>query len=75
MYRHLKKHEETIPIYFDAAITKLEADAVDDTLDIPKKQRMILQKWNGELKNYIRMDIYGFNSGESSTLYSLVMNH
>lgn len=61
---HLQTHEDSMPNYFDVAMTKLEADAVRDD-EIPLARRMILKKWLGQLKKYCKMDIYGFNSGES----------
>ena len=58
---HLVHHELSIPAYFPECITHLEAHCED--VEIPKKKRMKLLSWANKIKKYIKMDVWGFNSG------------
>ena len=57
-----EKHEMSIPAYFLDAIQQLELDSQDH--DIPKSKRMKLARLMMALKSYVKMDVFGFNSGK-----------
>ena len=59
---HLENHELSIPTYFTECITNLEAHCEDG--EISKKKRMKLQSLANKIKKYIKMDVWGFNSGK-----------
>jgi len=54
-------YEHTIPSYFDDAVDCLHDDSIDETLS--KTERSKLGSLKFQLIQYIRMDVYGYNSG------------
>ena len=60
---YLQDHHKSIPHYFEECLNLLDAAQHDDS--ILKKKRMILGKWAGSIKKYLKMDVFGFNSGNN----------
>ena len=55
-------YDKTVPSYFGDAIDCLDEDSTDDSLS--KTERTKLSSLKFQLTQYIRMDVYGYNSGK-----------
>ena len=56
-------HIESLPDYFQTGIEKLEILQSDES-DLIKKDKMEASYLANQLKKYIKLDVFGFNSSE-----------
>ena len=63
-----EKYELMLPEYFQRAFEKIE-EMISEESSLSKKKKMELEGLKRQLKQYLKLDIFGYNSAEVKNLF------